>query len=118
MCRCIWGCAFRIICVFEASSGWHIPRGDTERIVILPPRDKNNPPQRHRARREHNNVDLTAEVLTTARPNLIVAAKRKTPIIRLIAAQNYLLDALGDSVVNILAWFDHSNRRIVIIKKQ
>jgi hypothetical protein len=117
MYRCIWGCAFRIICGFERRSGWYKRRDDAGRIVILPPRDKNNSPQRHGAHREYNNVDLIAEVLTTARPNLIVAAKRGTPIIRLIATQNYLLGALGGSVVNILAWFDHSNRLFVVITK-
>jgi hypothetical protein len=117
MCRCIWGCAFRIICGFEEASGWHKWRPNSGRTVILPLRHKNNLPQRHRAHREHDNLDLMADVLTTARPKLIVSPKRGTPIKGLIATQNYVLSALGGSVVNILAWFDHSNRLFVVITK-
>jgi hypothetical protein len=58
------------------------------------------------------------DVLTTAKPNLIVSAKRGTPINGLIATQNGLLSALGGSVVNILAWFGHSNRRVVVVTQQ
>jgi hypothetical protein len=118
MCRCIWGCVFRIICGFEVASGWHKRDRHSSRTVILRPRRKNNSPQRHGAHREHNNVDLFEDALTTTGLNLIASAKRGTPIGGLITTQNYLLSALGGSVVNILAWFDHLNRRLVIITQQ
>jgi hypothetical protein len=76
---------------------------------------KNDSPQSHGAHREHDNIHLLAEVSTNGKLCLIVTAKRGTLIVSLVATQNYLLGALGGSVVNILVWFGQSGRLVVVL---